>query len=217
MAFANVVDDGIDLTSGCRTIANIWVRIAAGGSAGCGGGSSSRLTGKERIALIVRTGGDEVRCSVLKVQHRCGVQLEAALTDEDFLHPGTKDDRVGTAAETFKGKIFMGRGSDTATLGELHLVVELSHPVEEGLDGLETRLSGGHVLGQVSDRFGTQATQKYRLDPKVVHFNAFALGNECHAVYAIDVVLKETAGVPLMGGAEVFCHSLFHHGREIVW
>jgi hypothetical protein len=73
-----------------------------------------------------------------------------------------------------------------------------------------------HVLREVSNGLGTEATQETRFDAKVIHLETIALRNECHPADSVDVVLEKAMGIPKISGGRVFSHCLLQDGHEVV-
>jgi hypothetical protein len=68
----------------------------------------------------------------------------------------------------------------------------------------------------VGDGFSAKSPRETGLDTSLVELKTLSMGDEMHAVDAIDIVLEETAGVPLEGGIRVFGNSLLQDGEKVV-
>lgn len=106
--------------------------------------------------------------------HSGEIKFEATLVNKHLIHPRAKSFVVCTGPENHKGNLFRGHCADGAPLGLLFLGIELSHPAEIGVNGVQTLLVlCEDLIVQVSDGFCAQAKRETGFNLGMVQFKTF--------------------------------------------
>jgi hypothetical protein len=157
-----------------------------------GAGASGHSALLDRMILIVTTGHQEVRRSVLDFLHGGFVDLDFVLASYNLLDPGTKGVMIlGAVLQPFESESLAGHGYKFATRGELHLAVELLQAFKIGANSLDVLLDRMYVFPEGLVHFGPQSSTKSRLDPRLEEFESLSGLDKCQTVDSLYFFLEK--------------------------